>query len=78
MNRRPCVQCGADGSFIECAKDSDVFASGMMCDPCLDKALAEAAELRVQFDALIAAGVDRATANALMIERIDARAGRLS
>lgn len=45
-----------------------------MCDPCFGRAMDELGEKRKQFDALIAAGVDRETANKIMIARLEGNA----
>lgn len=70
----PCRKCGTP-----CDRTSVVFrgvevAGGFLCEQCLDAAHAEMAELRVQFEALLAAGVSREEANRIMIARGDGTA----
>lgn len=57
------VEVGLEGQAAE--------VSGELCDRCFDAAVAHAAELRQQFDDLIASGISREQANAIMIGIIE-------
>ena len=66
----PCLKCGiGTGRRVEFAGllEAEVF----MCNACFMDAMAEMDEHRRQFDELIAAGVPRDRANAIMIDRIE-------
>lgn len=66
----PCLKCGAQTSErVEFAGLLEVAV--FMCDACFMVAIAEMDVLRHQFDELIAAGVPRDRANAIMIDRIE-------
>lgn len=66
----PCLKCGA-------ATPSRVEFTGLlsgevfMCDACFGPALEEMAQLRAQFEEMLAVGVPRDRANAIMINRIE-------
>ena len=64
-----CLTCGKPARPIAVARDGAEVASGFLCDPCLDAALAGAAEWRRQFNDLIASGVSNADANRTIIAR---------
>lgn len=66
----PCLKCGtATDNLITFAGllDAKVF----MCEPCFEPAFAEFEENRRQFQELIDAGMPRASANLVMIARMD-------
>ena len=66
----PCLKCGAETEHrVEFTGllEAEVF----MCEACFGPANAEMEERRRQFDQLIASGMPRASANAVMIGRID-------
>lgn len=66
-----CRKCWSSKSRpIEVATDGNVVAFGDLCDACFDKALAGANALRDEFEALLAAGVSRETANEHLIAKI--------
>lgn len=68
-----CLTCGKPARPITVERDGIDVASGFLCDPCFDAALAGAAEWRRQFDELIAAGVSNADANRTIIARMNAQ-----
>lgn len=68
-----CLTCGKPARPITVERDGAEVASGFLCDPCLDAALAGAAKWRRQFDELIAAGVSNADANRTIIARMNAQ-----
>jgi len=69
-----CKSCGgSEARKIDVMKDGAMVAAGEMCSVCLGRATAEAAELREQFDELIAQGIDRRMANRIMTVRVDRR-----
>lgn len=68
-----CLTCGKPARPITVERDGVDVASGFLCDPCLDAALAGAAEWRRQFDELIASGVSNADANRTIIARMNAQ-----
>ena len=70
MTTLPCTTCGRDTTH---SVELTGLASAVrpMCAPCADAALDELADLRCQFEALLAAGVSRVEANRTMISRID-------
>lgn len=70
-----CVHCGDRGDPVEVVHEGNVVAAGNLCEPCLAAAIATGEELRRQFDQLIASGIPRDTANAIMIARIDGKVG---
>ena len=76
MSRGPllaCRACGAETSeMVEFV--GLIEATVSMCDACYDKAVDEFAERRRQFEELIAGGMTREQANAVMIARIDGEA----
>ena len=51
--------------------DGVEVAGGFLCPKHLDEAFAEMELRRAEFEALLAAGVDRVEANRIMIARID-------
>lgn len=61
------------------ARQTDVYLrdelqfTAAICDSCRAESDAESAELRVEFEALLAQGVDRRMANHILIARIDGR-----
>jgi hypothetical protein len=66
----PCLKCGAPTeSRVEFTGllEGDIF----MCDACSTPAMDELDEHRRQFEELLAAGVPRDRANAIMIDRIE-------
>jgi hypothetical protein len=66
----PCMKCGAaTESRVEFTGllEGDIF----MCDECFAPAMAELDEHRRQFEDLLASGVPRDRANAIMIDRIE-------
>lgn len=67
----PCFKCGTPCGRTACMFDGVEVAGGFLCAKHLDEAFAEMDVLRGQFEALLAAGVDRAEANRIMIARID-------
>jgi hypothetical protein len=69
--RGPCGRCGETGRELVVVKDGSLLAFGYACDRCFAETLAEHERLRLQFEELLAAGVDRAEANRIMIERIE-------
>ncbi len=69
-----CLTCGKPARSVTVSRDECEVASGFLCDPCLDAALAGAAMWRAQFDELIAAGVSNADANRTIIARMHAGA----
>lgn len=73
---RACYRCGEPGSAVEVTHEDKIVALGALCDHCFARAVEEAAELRIQFEALLAAGASREEANARMIEKIEGRGGR--
>lgn len=70
----PCLKCGTPCGRTACIFEGVEVCWGFLCEPCLDRAFAEHAVLRGQFEALLAAGVDRAEANRIMIARIEGTA----
>lgn len=70
----PCRKCGASCHRTSVEFRGIEIAGGFLCESCLDRAHAEHAVLRGQFEALLAAGVDRAEANRIMIARIEGKA----
>lgn len=70
-----CRKCWAGyAKAVEVAKEGEVIAVGMLCDACLEKAVAGADALRAEFDELIVAGVSRENANAHIIRKIEGEA----
>lgn len=67
----PCVQCGQPGHEVVVESAAGEVGRGWMCDPCLAVAEVEFAEIRRQFNELVAAGVPRDRANAIMIARME-------
>lgn len=66
----PCLKCGAETTHkiaFSGLLDAEVF----MCVPCYDPAFAEFEERRRQFQELIDAGMPRASANLVIIARMD-------
>jgi hypothetical protein len=69
-----CRRCrGDDGKAIEVARDGVVLARDALCDDCLADCMDYMADRRVEFDAMIEAGVDRAEANRIMIARMEGK-----
>lgn len=69
----PCLKCGTATSHTVVMTgliDGEIF----MCAPCFEPAFAELEHNRARFAELIAAGVPRDRANAIMIARIDGQA----
>lgn len=71
-----CARCGVvTGKKIELVDGDDrVVAIVNACWMCVRQSMLEHAEDRVEFDALLAAGVDRVRANEVMIASIELRA----
>lgn len=67
----PCIHCGEPCNEVVVENALGEVACGWMCDPCLAVAEVEFAELRRQFDELVAAGVSPEQANAIMIARME-------
>ena len=67
----PCIQCGEPGEEVVVESAMGEVGRGFMCDPCLAVAEVEFAELGRQFDELVAAGVPKDRANAIMIARME-------
>ncbi len=67
-------RCGAsvDRQTDVYLNDAHQFTA-TICDGCRAKSDVELAELRVEFEALLARGIDRRMANRIMIQRIDRR-----
>ena len=63
-----CLTCGKPARPIAVARDGAEVASGFLCDPCLDAALAGAAEWRRQ------SGASDDDANRTIIARMHAEA----
>jgi hypothetical protein len=71
-----CRRCGAvTGKKIDIvhAPSDLIVLTGRLCDGCLRAAVREVAELRKDFEQLLADGIDREQANLIMIERIEKR-----
>lgn len=65
-----CRCCGAETQSI--AQFTGLIeATVPLCDRCYEDARTGAADLRAQFEALLAGGMTREQANAVMIARID-------
>jgi len=65
----PCLKCGAETDHrVEFT--GKIEAEVFMCEECLAPTMAEVDRLREQFDELIANGVPRDRANAIMIDQI--------
>lgn len=67
----PCLKCGTPCGRTSCVFEGAEVAGGFLCAKHLDEAFAEMEIRRAEFEALLAAGVDRAEANRIMIARID-------
>ena len=65
-----CFRCAEPGTVIDIAKDGEVVLTGALCERCFAEALAEMAEHRKEFEALLEAGLSREAANARMIEKL--------
>ena len=64
----PCLACGKETlSIVELETNGVVVRWSYYCRPCQEIQNANLAQLRAQFDAMIAAGISRETANAVMI-----------
>lgn len=67
----PCRACGTPCERTSLVHRGVEIGGGYLCEPCLDRAHDEMAVKRIEFEALLAAGVSRADANAIMIARMD-------
>jgi hypothetical protein len=68
IDELPCRDCGAPTlSVLEVFRDGAPAFWAYVCRPCQGKQADEMTLLRARFDAMIAAGVSRETANAVMI-----------
>ncbi len=66
-----CNRCGDPGFDVEIAQEGTVLAQGTLCDTCFAAAEATLAELRVQFEELLAGGMSREEANTIMAARLE-------
>lgn len=67
----PCEKCReAEGRTTGIMYDGAVIATGFLCDPCFAIVLVRAARFRDELDALVAGGVSRDHALAIVRSRI--------
>lgn len=66
----PCLKCGAATENLQ-EFAGQIAAEIFMCPSCFDTDMADFDEDRRRFEELIAAGVPRDRANAIMIDRIE-------
>ena len=71
-----CVRCAAPGKTVELERDGKVEITVTMCDACFASLLAGADELDREFKELVAAGIPRETASAILIAKIEGRQGQ--
>lgn len=69
-----CRKCGKWTKHkVELASNDVPVLVGRLCNACFEDALDRLYELRKEFEALLAEGIDRERANEIMIDRIEER-----
>lgn len=83
IDAQPCSRCEVptthyvevlargEAAMAQGVADGSVVLARYICEPCLVRCEDEIRELKKQFNQLLAMGVDRATANRIMIKRCD-------
>lgn len=66
-----CRKCGAPATALEVARVGEPVAAGALCKGCLAAAVERAKVLDLEFQWLIAHGVNRTAANKFLISKID-------
>jgi hypothetical protein len=64
-----CGRCGAAGDPVSIELDGEQVATARACEACVQRGVEFLAGERVLFDVIIAAGVDEACANVMMMAR---------
>lgn len=69
-----CWNCSAlNATPIALVRDEETIGIGEMCTRCFAEATAELDVLRLEFEALLSAGVSMEDANTIMIAKIEGR-----